>query len=106
MAHVNTQEKLLAFRRIWDREIRQELDQNLVLTTLTTLSTVLGNVVASPDEEKYRKLPATNKRLVETVLDRKGKAQKNMLSPKKGENLIYCVAVLRKRQLTGRTFGT
>jgi len=69
---LDSQEKLKEFRRVWDREMRQELDQNLALVTLTTLSQILGNVVAHPEEEKYRKLPATNKRLLETVLERKG----------------------------------
>jgi len=85
MAHVNTQEKLLAFRRVWDREIRQELDQHFVLATVTTLSTIIGNVVEHPDEEKYRKLPATNKRLVETVLDRKG-----------GKSYLLCSGFVKK----------
>jgi len=57
---------------VWDRELRQELEPQFLLNTLVTLSQILTNAIEHPEDEKYRKLPATNKRIVETVLDKKG----------------------------------
>ncbi|RKP01653.1 hypothetical protein CXG81DRAFT_18593 [Caulochytrium protostelioides] len=56
-------------RHLIARRIRSQYDRATVFTTLSTLATLLGNVVAHPDEEKYRRLREANPRFRTAVLD-------------------------------------
>uniref|UniRef100_A0A6B2LJG5 PUB domain-containing protein n=1 Tax=Arcella intermedia TaxID=1963864 RepID=A0A6B2LJG5_9EUKA len=52
--------------------MRRELHIPTLLATLETLSKVIHNILDHPDEDKYRKIPITNKAFAEKVTDRKG----------------------------------
>lgn len=83
------EDKYTQLLHIFDREMRKELELGVLAATLDTLHLVRGagldrplpapdltqlisNIVDHPEETKYRRIPATNKRLVETVTERKG----------------------------------
>jgi len=72
MQQVDLNEKRKQFLRIYDTEMRRELDIPTLLATLETVSKVFNNIIDNPNTEKYRQIPVTSKVFQNNVIDRKG----------------------------------
>jgi len=88
-----SEEKRKTLLRIYDSEMKRELDQNLFYKMLSTLCLVLGNIIDHPDEDKYWKIPITSQRFKNDVLDREG-----------GKSYILTIGFRRKMLDDGKEY--
>eukprot|EP01120_Amphizonella_sp_Union-15-10_P004305 TRINITY_DN14935_c0_g1_i1.p1 TRINITY_DN14935_c0_g1~~TRINITY_DN14935_c0_g1_i1.p1 ORF type:complete len:523 (+),score=103.03 TRINITY_DN14935_c0_g1_i1:85-1653(+) len=63
------------FRRLYDVQLRKEIETPNLLKTLQTLYLILDNIITHPDDEKFARVPATSKRFASDVLEAKGGLQ-------------------------------